>query len=186
METVSSESQKKEQVGEATGEEFRRLAPALTPGFEKIKRRYEEIYGKQMTDEQISNLFKTAQILEISENDGIWNVLLAQENFFRLLMELPWTIVAACKAMIKEMLDVHEAQHRKAVEDTRLETARIARQNARLSKPWYEWLIQGVLASGVVCSISLSFCTLRLLAFIYDKKVYGFSPLANSILNFFF
>lgn len=185
METTSSEEQKKEQKGEVTGEEFRRLAPALTPGFEKIKRRYEEIYGKQMTDEQISNLFKTAQILEISENDGIWNVLLAQENFFRLLMELPWTIVAACKAMIKEMMDVHEAQHRKAVEDTRLETARIARQNARLSKPWYEWIIQGALTAGVTCSVGLSFTVFKLLAF---KTVPNaeFSDLASSLFRFFY
>ena len=185
METVSSESQKKEQVGEATGEEFRRLAPALTPGFEKIKRRYEEIYGKQMTDEQISNLFKTAQILEISENDGIWNVLLAQEHFFRLMMEIPWTIVAACKAMMKEMMDIHEAQHKKAVEDTRCETARIARENSKVKKSVMEYVFMTVGCVTLAYIAALNFVIFKLLAYKVVPNA-GFSDTANTFFKLLF
>ena len=50
MEAMKAADNIKEQKGEATGEEITRAAPALTPGFEKIKKAYEQTYQKQMTD----------------------------------------------------------------------------------------------------------------------------------------
>ena len=185
METVSSETQKKEQVGEKTGEEVLRQAPALTPGFEKIKAVYEQTYGRQMTDEQISNLFKTAQMLEIADNDGIWLFLLANENYLRLFLEAPWAMVAACKAVIKEMQDLHEAQHRKAVQDTQCETARIARENAQVKKGVFEYVFMTVGCVTLTYIAALNFVIFKLIAYRVVPNA-GFSDTANTFFKLLF
>ena len=185
METVASETQKKEQIGEKTGEDVLRQAPALTPGFEKIKAVYEQTYGRQMTDEQISNLFKTAQMLEIADNDGIWLFLLANENYLRLFLEAPWAMVAACKAIIKEMQTAAEAQTKKAIADTQCETARIARQNLKKTDTWKEKLIQAGFAVAILYSISISYVTFKLLAYKVVPNA-GFSDFSNTLFKFLF
>ena len=185
METVASETQKKEQTGEKTGEEVLRQAPALTPGFEKIKAVYEQTYGRQMTDEQISNLFKTAQLLEIADNDGIWLFLLANENYLRLFLEAPWAMVAACKAIIKEMQDFHEAQHKKAVQDTQCETARIARENSKIKKSMLEYIFISVGSVSLVYIAALNFVIFKLLAYKVVPNA-GFSDTANAFFKLLF
>ena len=185
MENVKSEDQKREQKGEVTGEKIDRPAPALTPGYEKIKAAYEQINGKQMTDEQISSIFKTAQMLEISENDGMWLLLLALENYHRLYIEAPWTIVAACKSIIKEMQTAAETQTKKAIADTQCETARIARQNLKKTDTWKEKLILAGFTVATLYSISISYVTFKLLAYKVVPNA-GFSDFSNTLFKFLF
>ena len=185
MENVKAEDQKREQKGEVTGEKIDRPAPALTPGYEKIKAAYEQINGRQMTDEQISNVFKTAQMLEISENDGMWLMLLAFENYHRLYIEAPWSIMAACKAMVKEIQAAAEAQTKKAIADTQCETARIARQNLKKTDTWKEKLIQAGFAVAILYSISISYVTFKLLAYKVVEGA-GFSDFSNTLFRLLF
>ena len=185
MEAIKAADNIKEQKGEATGEEIARAAPALTPGFEKIKKAYEQTYQKQMTDDQINNLFKTAQLLEISENDGIWQLLLALENYHKIYIEAPWSIMAACKAIVKEMQTAAEAQTKKAIADTQCETARIARQNLKKTDTWKEKLVQAGFAVAILYSISISYVTFKLLAYKVVSNA-GFSDFSNTLFKFLF
>ena len=185
MEKIKAENQKKEQIGEVTGEEIARSMPALTPGFEKIKKAYEQMFGRQMTDDQISNLFKTAQLLEIKEDDGIWLFLLANENYMRLFLEMPWAITAACKAIIKEMQALYEAQIKKAVADMQCEVARIARQNSKISKSWVDKFIQVGFTAGMTLSLAVSYVTFKLLAYKTVENA-GFSDFSNTLFRLLF
>lgn len=126
-----------------------------------------------------------AQLLEIKEDDGIWLFLLAHENYFRIFMEMPWAILSACKASLKEIMDVVTAIQQKTVEETRLETTRIARKASMVKKSKLEKVVMVFNCCALTYIAALNFVIFKLIA-AYNVENAGFSQSAHALFKILF
>lgn len=59
---------------------------------EKIKTAFEKLTGRTASDAELAALYRTQQVLQLSDDDPIWLILIALQYYLRLYQDIPESI----------------------------------------------------------------------------------------------
>ena len=116
---------------------------------------FEEIRGRELSEEEAERILRVQHILNIKENDALWAVIVALEHYQGLYQDIPPQVEAASRvavAVIKETADsVAAAAAWSAKSELAGELAKSVREvaNPFARKQQWQWITAGLVAAAV-------------------------------------
>lgn len=116
---------------------------------------FEDIRGRELSEEEAERILRVQHILNIKENDALWAVIVALEHYQGLYQDIPPQVEAASRvavAVIKETADsVAAAAAWSAKSELAGELAKSVREvaNQTARKQQWQWITAGLVAAAV-------------------------------------
>ena len=116
---------------------------------------FEEIRGRELSDEEAERILRVQHILNIKENDALWAVIIALDFYQGLYQGIPPQVEAAGRVAVALVRETADAVAAAAAEEAKQELAgelatsvrEVANQTAR--KQQWQWVSVGLIAAAV-------------------------------------